>query len=136
VVQNGESDVNSDEHEETIIGAAESLLTFENAALPLTVVCPEGKIVMANRAMRDLLGYEFSDLVGRSMHEVVVASSDEWNRAWEERLQGGERVTPERRMQLRRGNGAEITVRASSVVVTDGQGAVRYVVARAVPERA
>jgi PAS domain S-box-containing protein len=135
VVQNDESGVNSDEHDETIIGAAESLLTFENAALPLTLVCPEGQIVMANRAMRELLGYEFSDLVGRSMHDVVVANSDEWSRAWEQRIQGGERVTPERRMQLRRGNGAEITVLASSVLVTDGQGAVRYVVARAVPAR-
>jgi PAS domain S-box-containing protein len=122
-----------DRHHETITGTAESLLTFENAALPLSVMCPEGKIVMANRAMRDLLRYEFTDLVGRSMYDVV-ADPDEFKDRWEERLRGVPRVTPEQPLRLRTGDGTEITVRASSTLVTDSQGEIRYIVARAVPE--
>ncbi|MEY2477254.1 MAG: fold [Actinomycetota bacterium] len=112
---------------------AESLLTFENAALPLSVVCPKGRIVMVNRAMRELLRYEFSALVGRSMHEVVLSDHDELNRIWDDRLQGGQRVSNERRWRLLRGDGTELTVSGSSVLVRDGQGAVRYLVARVVP---
>ncbi|MEY2568005.1 MAG: hypothetical protein QOE35_2534 [Actinomycetota bacterium] len=129
----GEHTGGLDRHQETITGTAESLLTFENAALPLTVVCPAGKIVMANRAMRNLLRYEFSDLVGRSMYDVV-ADPDEFKGVWEERLRGVPRVTPERPVRLRTGDGTEITVRASSTLVTDSQGTIRYIVARAVAE--
>jgi PAS domain S-box-containing protein len=127
-------DLDRDKDEETIAITAESLLTFENAAVPLSVVCPAGRIIMANRAMRSLLGYEFSDLVGRSIYEIVLAEEDELAARWERRLQSAERVTPERRMRLRCGDGTEITVRASSVLVTDRLGAVRYIVARAVLE--
>lgn len=128
-----EGEVDRDDDEGTIAGMAESLLTFENAALPLSVVCPKGRIVMVNRAMRELLRYEFSALVGRSMHEVVLSDHDELNRIWDDRLQGGQRVSNERRWRLLRGDGTELTVSGSSVLVRDGQGAVRYLVARVVP---
>lgn len=128
-----EGDVDRDEHEGTIAGTAESLLTFENAALPLSVVCPRGKIVMVNRTMRELLRYEFSELVGRSMYDVVLDDHDELSRIWEDRLDGGRRVSSERRWRLLRGDGTELTVWGSSVLVADSQDAVRYIVARVVP---
>lgn len=130
----GERDEDPDGHEDTVAGTAESLLTFENAALPLSVIRPAGIIVMANRAMRALLRYRFKDLIGTSMYDVIIDDAAEFARVWEVPFPAGERVTPERRMRLRCGDGSEITVRASSVLVTDSQGAVRYVVARAVAE--
>jgi len=42
---------------QTVATTAESLLAFENAALPLAVCDPDGRIVMCNRALRALLGY-------------------------------------------------------------------------------
>ncbi|MEY2477689.1 MAG: fold [Actinomycetota bacterium] len=130
----GERDEDPDGHD-TVAGTAESLLTFENAALPLSVVRPAGVIVMANRAMRALLRSRFDDLVGKSMYDVIIGDPARFARVWEERFPPDKRVTPEQRMRLRCGDGSVITVRASSVLVTDSQGAVRYIVARAVEER-
>lgn len=114
---------------------AESLLTFENAALPLCVMCTQGRVIMANRAMRALLGYAFNEISGKRIDELVVAERAVLAAGWEERITSRQRVTPERRMRLRCADGSEVAVRASSVIVTDSQGSTRYVVARAVPER-
>jgi PAS domain S-box-containing protein len=83
--------------------------------------------------MRELLRYEFSELVGRSMYDVVLDDHDELSRIWEDRLDGGRRVSSERRWRLLRGDGTELTVWGSSVLVADSQDAVRYIVARVVP---
>jgi len=131
-----QDDVGRHQDEETVAVTAESLLTFENAALPLSVISPEGNIIMANRAMRGLLGYQFSDLNGRSIYDLVVADPTALARAWAHRIQAGEAGTRERAIRLRCADSSELSVRVSSVLVTDAQGAARYVVARAVPERA
>jgi PAS domain S-box-containing protein len=129
------NDVQRDEVAGTVAGTAESLLTFENAALPLSVIHPNGSIIMVNRAMRRLLRYDSDELAGRPMYDLIADDAGEFADAWEQRITSGQRVTPERRMRLRCGDASEITVRASSVLVTDGQGAVRYIVARAVLDR-
>ncbi|MCU1460099.1 MAG: fold [Acidimicrobiales bacterium] len=120
--------------EETISDTAESLLTFENAAIPLAVICPVGRIVMANRALRAVLGYEFEEIVGMSIFELVVLPVDDPHRAWQEWVSANDGVTPERRVRLVRKDRSHIAVRASSVVVADDQGAARYVVTRAALE--
>jgi PAS domain S-box-containing protein len=127
-------DVGRDEEAETVAGTAESLLTFENAPLPLGVILPLGQIVMANRALRRLLGYEFDELVGKSVGDVVVGEAEEPLVSFRRRIEEGQRVSPERRIRLRCKDGGEVAVRASSVLVPDSQGAVRYIVARAALE--
>ena len=82
-------DVERHQEEETVAETAESLLTFENAALPLSIISPAGVLIMANRAMRGLLGYQFSDLIGKSVFDVVVADQSELTRAWAAHLRGG-----------------------------------------------
>jgi PAS domain S-box-containing protein len=133
-VREGDRDFGDDDTSETVADTAESLLAFENAALPLCVVHPNGQVVMANRALRALLGYEFDELTGKSVHEVVLGDPRTVLESWRERLESGARVTPERRLQLRHKDGSPIAVRASSVSVRDSHGAIRYLVARAVPE--
>jgi len=117
---------------------AESLLAFENAPLPLAVCDPGGRIVMCNRALRALLGYELDELLGMPVGEVVAADHDGLYKNWSDRLDDdAERVTPEPRFSLWRKDGSSVPVRASSSVVQDDDGHVRYVIARAVvdPQR-
>ena len=118
---------------QTVATTAESLLAFENAALPLAVCDPGGRIVMCNRALRALLGYELHELLGMPVGDVVAADHDGPYKKWSDRLdEDAERVTPERRFSLWRKDGSSVPVRASSSVVHDRDGAVRYVIARAV----
>jgi PAS domain S-box-containing protein len=118
--------------EQTVAGTAEALLAFENAALPLCVVHPNGRVLMANKAIRTLLGYELDELVGKSVVDVIAADPETILETWQQRMDSGTRVTPERKLRLCHKDGSVFGVRASSVVVSDAQGAVRYLVARAV----
>jgi PAS domain S-box-containing protein len=122
--------------DESVVAAAEAVLIFENAALPLCVILPTGYIAMANRAMRTLLVYDSDELINRPIQDLVVADPDALARVWEEWVTGGGASTnPESRVVLRCGDGTELTVRASSGRVTDSSGAVRYVVAQATPAK-
>ena len=118
---------------QTVAATAESLLAFENAPLPLAVCNPDGRIVMCNRALRALLGYELDELLGMPVGDVVAPDHDGVYKKWSDRLDDdAERVTPERRFNLWRKDGSSVPVRASSSVVHDNGGHVRYVIARAV----
>jgi PAS domain S-box-containing protein len=118
---------------ETVACTAESLLAFENAALPLAVCDPGGRIVMSNRALRTLLGYEADELVGKAIGDVVAPNHDAVYKTWSDRLDAGALdITPERQFTLWRKNGSSVQVRASSSLVHDDEGNVRYVIARAV----
>jgi PAS domain S-box-containing protein len=125
-----EGDAVRRQEEETVTGTAESLLAFENAALPLAVILPTGRVAMANRATRAMLGYDFSELVGRTLFEVFGVDPEAWN----QRLASNELVTPEHRERVTRKDGVEIEVRASTLLVTDASGTLRYVIAKAVPD--
>lgn len=121
---------------ETVACTAESLLTFENAALPLAVCDPGGRIVMCNSALRALLGYELDELLGKPVGDVVAEDHDGKYKSWEERLgPTADVVTPQRRVRLWRRDGSFVPVWSSSVLVHDAEGQVRYVIARAVVDR-
>ena len=128
----GADEVGSDDDAERVTDTAASLLTFENAPLPLGVLSPAGTIVLANRAMRVLLGYEFAELLGRSVFDVALGDRATMRKAWAERINARTPVTPERSFRVQRFDGTEMVIRASSSLVTDSRGRVRYVVVRAV----
>ena len=118
---------------QTVADTAESLLAFENAALPLAVCDPGGRIVVCNRALRTLLGYELDELLGMSVGDVVAPDHGGMYKSWEERLDSGaQSVTPQRRVELWRKDGSSVPVWASSSLVHDQEANVRYVIARAV----
>jgi PAS domain S-box-containing protein len=130
----GHDYVDGGDMEGTVADTAESLLAFENAALPLGVLDPAGRIMLANRALRRLLGYELDELVGKSLHDLVVADGTDVDEQWQQRLDSEARATPERRLRLRRKDGSLLRVRASSVSVPDSHGDIRYLVARAIAD--
>jgi PAS domain S-box-containing protein len=112
---------------------AESLLAFENAALPLAVCDRAGRIAMCNRALRTLLGYELDELLGKPVGEIVQPPDDAMYTTWHARLDASAvSTTPERRFRLWRRDGSSVAVRAASSVVHDDEGNVRFVIARAV----
>jgi PAS domain S-box-containing protein len=108
------------------------LLTFEKAALPLAVIDPSGRIIMANRAAHAMLGYEFNELVGRSVDDVVISAP----LSWRARIETGAKSSPEQRVRLRCQDGSELTATSSSLLVSDAQGVVQYGIARAIPDDA
>lgn len=118
---------------ETVACTAGSLLTFENAGLPLAVCDPAGRIVMCNRALRALLGYQLDELLGLPVGDVIAEDKDGKYDSWEERLEPeADVITPQRRVTLRRKDGTRVPVWASSSLVHDDDGAVSYVIARAI----
>jgi PAS domain S-box-containing protein len=118
---------------QSVTATAESLLAFENAALPLAVCDPRGRIVMCNRALRALLGYELDEVLGMPVGDVVQLEPDAMYKTWSDRLDASAvDITPERPFKLWRKDGSSVGVRASSSVVHDDEGEVRYVIAKAV----
>src|SRR5437660_6777538 len=98
---------------QSVTATAESLLAFENAALPLAVCDPAGRIIMCNRALRALLGYELDELLGTPVGQVVEPEHDAVYKTWDARLDSGAmNITPERRFRLRRKDGSCVAVRA------------------------
>jgi PAS domain S-box-containing protein len=120
--------------EQTVAETAESLLAFENAALPLCVVQPTGTVLMVNRALRDLLGYAHDDVVGSPWERFIADDPDDVVGQAMAQPDSGELVTPERRVAARRSDGSSVWVRTSCVLVPDDRGAIRYMVARVTRE--
>lgn len=118
----------------SVAGAAESILLLENAALPLVLALPNGKITFTNRAYRDALGYDDKELIGRSLLDLA----DEPDEVLRERIRLAATSIdpiPERSVLLVRKDGTRVRCRASSIVIRDQQGEPVYLLARVVPER-
>jgi PAS domain S-box-containing protein len=115
-------------NDEDVITAAEAILTVENAGLPLVVLYPDRRIAMANRAMRELLGYTSDELVGRSLSDLVVDGTD-LGASWEQLLRQGS--SAEHLLRFRHRSGATVITRAAAAVVFNGDGTPRLVIKRA-----
>jgi len=113
-----------------VAAAAEGILLVENAPLPLIVASPDGRISLANRAMRDLLGFEATAPVGQPIVDLLVEEPDAegW---WGDLLAAG--AIHEIPVQLRRRDGQAVPAGFSALVVTGEGGAAAWVVARATP---
>jgi PAS domain S-box-containing protein len=116
---------------DAVADAAEAILVLENAPLPLAVILPDGQVAFANRALRDFLGYLPAELAGVDVGSLIASDFvDDFAGHWQ-RLLAAEGVTPERTAHLRRRDGAFLAARVASLVVTDGDGTPRFVIARA-----
>ena len=105
-------------------------MSFENAALPLVVTHPDGRVAMANRAMCELLGYGFADIVNRPVWELH-AEPERGERCFHKLLQTGK--ARENLLVLRRSDGQSVPTYSSGLVTRDDRGTVIYAIAQSLP---
>lgn len=111
--------------------AAEAILLIESTPLPLAVILPDGHVALANRALREYLGYRPADLAGADVQSLLDPDFvDDFPAHWEHIL-SVEGVTKERVARLRRCDGGYVEARIASLVVADDEGAPRFLIARA-----
>jgi PAS domain S-box-containing protein len=122
-----------DEHLRQVAEAAEAVLVIENAPLPLAVLLPNGRIALANKAFADFLGYTPAELAGEDLR-LIMADVSNFAKRWESVIKA-DGVTDDRVIRLRRRDGGAVTARAASLVVNDGDGQPRFVLARALSTR-
>ncbi len=122
-----------DDDARAVSDAAEAVLLIDNAPLPLAVALLDGRIALANRALADLLGYSPAELVGAHARLLLDDDSDFPSR-WEQVI-SAVGVTTDRVARLRRRDGTLVKARVASLVVTDDEGAPRFVLARALSTR-
>jgi PAS domain-containing protein len=100
-----------------LVALAEDVLLVENAPTPLAALSPDGCLALANRSLRELLGYH-EDIAGRPVDEVAeVAHCDvgSWDDTWTHRP-----------VRLRRRDGTPLDARITTVVVRDDARVPRY----------
>ena len=114
----------------SVAAAAEAVLSVENAGLPLFVMHPDGRVAMANRAMRALLGYGLTDIVNRRVWDLH-AEPEQGKRYFAEVLEAGQ--ASENYLMLCRRDGKAVATYSSAVVVRDDRGAVSLVIAQSLP---
>jgi PAS domain S-box-containing protein len=98
-----------------VSSAAEAILRLENAALALFIVHRDGRVAMANRAMRELLGYELDELVDRRLWELQV-DPEAGRSSFQTLLTNGELL--EQELVDRRRDGGIIATSSSAIVTT------------------
>jgi PAS domain S-box-containing protein len=111
--------------------AAEAILLIETTPLPLAVIMPDGHVALANRALREYLGYEPADLTGVDVQSLLAPDFVEDFPALWEHVLSVRGVTSERVARLRRRDGAYLSARVASLVVADDDGVPRFLIARA-----
>lgn len=112
-----------------VLGA--SLLAFDAAPTAMAIVLLDGTIVKVNRRLRDLLGYDEGELIGKPATTLAVGSDADQATRRDELFESG--VSHRRVAEVRRKDGAVISVVTSAVVARDDEGQPRYVIARAAP---
>jgi|SRR5581483_6622438 len=112
------ADRDHDQDTSDVVALAEHFLLIENAGPALAALVPEGEVVMANRAMRELLGYQGDDAAGSRIPELQDGSGCSVA-TWEDNA-------VERAVRLRRCDGSWLDARVSTVVVRGDGGRPEY----------
>lgn len=111
----------------SLVGA--SLLAFDESPIAMAILLIDGTIVKVNQRLRDLIGYEDSELVGAPASTFSARSDIDQADSRSELSATG--AIHRRTSQLRRKDGSLVDVMSSAVVVRDHAGEPRYVIARA-----
>ncbi|GIF20325.1 PAS domain S-box-containing protein [Actinoplanes tereljensis] len=88
---------------------------FEHSPVPKILIglrgADRGKILLANPAFRQLLGYDEADLAAADLPALALAAAE-----------AGEKVREAREAELRRADGSLVTVAVHLIAITDDQG--------------
>jgi PAS domain S-box-containing protein len=101
---------------------AEDVLLIENAPTALAAVVSGGRLVMANRALRELLGYGPDELAGRCVTDFLERCEADLYRDWHTTLE----TATEQAIRLRRRDGTLMAARVTSVLVRDDAAVPQY----------
>ena len=112
--------------ESSALGA--SLLAFEESPTAMAIILMDDTIMKVNRRMRDLLGYDESELIGAPA--LTLSGSDADRIAILDELVDAS-VSHRRVTQLRHKDGTMFSAIVSAVAVRDDEGQPRYLIARA-----
>jgi diguanylate cyclase (GGDEF)-like protein/PAS domain S-box-containing protein len=103
--------------------------TFENAAVGLAHVDREGRILLTNRYLCEMLGYAREELVGRSVRELSHPEDLDAASPQREQLRAGEIDRFSVRKRYRRKDGATRWVQLSVSQQRDAEGRPQYEIA-------
>ncbi len=98
-------------------------LLFENGGVGMALLSPSGDFVQVNPALRQLLGYAESELVGRHLQEIMYEEDRSSSNLVREQADASQY---EREKRFVHRDGRLIWVRVVRVPLRDSQGVVRY----------
>lgn len=103
---------------------------LDNAADPVLVVAPEGRLVYVNRQAAELLGYGIEELLALGLPDIVPPGGAEFAAATFERLKEQSHLLVEARLMRR--DGEAVSVEINAVRLPDGNyyGACRDIAER------
>ncbi len=106
--------------------------TFENAPIGMTIVSADGRILRANRAHCEFLGYSEQELAGMSILDVTYPEDrEETSKVSRQMREGGARIDRHQKRYVRK-NGELVWGEVSVSVIKDADGRLNYTVAQIV----
>lgn len=103
---------------------------FENAAIGMTLVSPDGRILQANAAIANMLGTSPEALVGRHFQEFTHPDDVETSLTSIRSALAGERDRYELEKRYIRENGQVVWAHLSASLVRNGDGTPHYLIAQ------
>jgi PAS domain S-box-containing protein len=108
-------------------------MEFELAPMPMFLLLPDGRLLQANLAMRELFGWQGDDHIGVDVHDLVDAED---RGVIADRLRtvlASDAATEEVTTVITGADGRRHRARSSSLTVRDDSGVPRYIIARILP---
>ncbi|MGE5651414.1 MAG: PAS domain S-box protein [Bacillota bacterium] len=111
---------------------ARARATFEQAAVGIAHVAPDGRLLLVNQRLCDILGYTRDELLARRTQDITHAEDDERTAALERQLMAGagDHAVPDAlEMRYVRRDGSHTWINLTLALVRDDAGAPNYFIA-------
>ncbi len=105
----------------TPTSAAEDILATMGDSLMMVDL--KGKIILANKATSDLLGYKADDLVDKPFNSILIKSTNGEDASWQEILEKGKISSRDATYLARKGKSIPVLISASVVKDREGEPA-------------
>jgi len=105
---------------------------FDRTPVGLVVISPDGIVRVVNRALAEMMGRPRQAIEGQPFQAFVPPSDVALEEQKLEAIRSGGDPAPSFDARMVRSDGSELAVRASSSVVRDGSGQVRFIVSTVV----
>jgi PAS domain S-box-containing protein len=103
-------------------------ITFNQAAVGMCQVAPDGTLLMVNHKMTEILGYSKEDLIGRKFHEFTFADDLGHNVEKLDAMLSGEIATYSLEKRYLRPDGTQPWANVTASLVRDENGDPKYII--------